>query len=167
MGTVVIGEWRRFYRADDKRSRRHELRGAGQVQPMRVSGEPATTLFSSAPSRSISTRTRSPILSQGCGLRARATPLEVPVKMTSPGSRVMTLERNSTWAKQSKTRFDVLEFWRRSPFTKQRMPRQWGSTSSPVVIQGPKGACVSKDFPMTHWLVRSCQSRTLTSSPAQ
>ena len=56
----------------------------------------ARTRFSIAPSESISTRTRSPSLSQK--LLAMPTPAGVPVAIRSPGSKVITVVRYSIWA---------------------------------------------------------------------
>jgi hypothetical protein len=48
---------------------------------------------------------------------AAATPDEVPVATTSPGSSVTTSDSAATSVKQSKMRCLVLESWRTSPFT--------------------------------------------------
>ena len=99
---------------------------------------------------------------------AAATPEDVPVKITSPGSRVNDLVRCSMCSKQLKIKCLVLEFWRMSPFTSVRMPRLCGSpTSSAVTIHGPNGAWVSKDLPICMVRDADCQSRTLTSLPQQ
>ena len=89
----------------------------------------------------------------------------VPVAITSPGSSVQACDRISTWRKQSKISWSVLDFWRSSPLTNVRIPSACGSpTSSGVVIHGPIGPCVSNDLASDHCGVWICQSRTLTSS---
>ena len=92
-------------------------------------------------------------------------PAGVPVATMSPGSSVNAVERCSTSAKQSKISSFVFDSCRSSPFTQVRKARPCGSpSSSGVTIQGPIGPCVSKLLPIVIVGVRSCQSRTVTSS---
>ena len=63
----------------------------------------------------------------------------------------------------SKINSFVLELWRISPFTKQRMAVSEISISSFVTAHGPIGQNVSCDFPISHWLCRPWRSRAVTS----
>ena len=100
-----------------------------------------------APGRSRSRSPRAGRSRPGPGRPASATagppsprrcPTGVPVAITSPGSSVQACDRISTWRKQSKISWSVLDFWRSSPLTNVRMPSACGSsTSSAVVIHGP------------------------------
>jgi peptidoglycan/xylan/chitin deacetylase (PgdA/CDA1 family) len=91
-----------------------------------------------APSRSISMRTTSREARKRGGSRPIPTPLGVPVRIRSPGSKVHVSEMKEMSSGILKMRFEVEESWRSSPLTHVRNRRTCGSgISSAVVIQGP------------------------------
>ena len=65
----------------------------------------------------------------------------------------------------SKSRSLVLESCMTSPSTRQRIGRPLppAGNSSGVTSHGPNGVVDSKVFPDKNWVVRRCQSRTVTS----
>src|SRR6266498_3487507 len=72
------------------------------------------------------------------------TPGGAPVKMRSPGSRVMTAEAWATMAGTLVIIVEVLTRCRSAPLTRRRISRSPGSpASSAVVTQGPTGLKVS------------------------
>lgn len=84
-------------------------------------------------------------LSQRGGLRKHPTPGGVPVKIKSPGCRVIIALHHSTILFTLNTSWLVLESWTVSPFNRHRMPLLWMSPiSSVVTMAGPMGAKVSK-----------------------
>src|ERR1039458_5112845 len=114
----------------------------------------ATTGLTSRPMPSTCTAASSPGSSHRGGLRAKPTPAGVPVEIRSPGSRVITLERNAISWGTPKIRLLVLELCISSPLRVSEMASLCGSSiSSAVTMTGPMGANVSNVFPMVHWLV--------------
>jgi hypothetical protein len=84
------------------------------------------------------------------------TPSGVPVEMTSPGSRVITLEMNAIASATGKTIADVCASCSTSPPIVSVMRRSCGSpSSSAVTIHGPNGPNVSMLLPASHCEVRS------------
>src|SRR5579883_2504059 len=99
-----------------------------------------TTLFRSVPMPSISVSTTSPSCRYSGGLRAKPTPLGVPVAMISPGSSVMPSESSAMIWGMVKIIILVLESCLRTPLTSRRRLRFCGlSISSAVTIHGPIG----------------------------
>ena len=85
------------------------------------------------------------------GSKPRPTPAGVPVEMTSPGRSVMYCERYATMWLHEKIMFLVLPFCICLPLTVSHSFRFCGSLiSSFVARNGPSGAKVSHDFPLTH-----------------
>ena len=124
---------------------------------------PCTIGLRSTPIFSISTSQTSPGFSQGCGLRAMATPEGVPVMMMSPGSSVMTLLSSCTRVGTSKIRSSVLLSCMTSPLTRvmMRSGAPPGGSSSDVTMSGPKPPVPSKFLPSVNWPPDlRCQSRT-------
>mmetsp|Transcript_23902 Transcript_23902/g.66231 ORF Transcript_23902/g.66231 Transcript_23902/m.66231 type:complete len:334 (+) Transcript_23902:467-1468(+) len=117
----------------------------------------------SVPIPSISHSTTSPGTSHRGGFRKQPTPGGVPVAITSPGRSVVKRETKAIMSSTPKTSSRVLESWRVSPLTRQRMPVLCTVSrliSSGVTITGPIGAYPSMAFPRSHWppFFSSCQS---------
>ncbi len=99
----------------------------------RCSGAPAAD----GASTSIST------VSPGC---TTVEPAGVPVRMTSPGSRVMSWDRSATSRPNGNTSPAVVSSCTRSPFTQVRMRRAAGSSPAAGIAVGPSGVNPSPPF---------------------
>jgi hypothetical protein len=89
------------------------------------------------------------------------TPAGVPVRITSPGSSVMTWLTNAIRVGTSCTISEVRACCLISPFTEVVRARSVGSAM--VSIQGPIGQNVSKPLARVHCPSRDCRSRAVTS----
>ena len=93
------------------------------------------------------------------------TPSGVPVRITSPGSSVITLETWATSVGTSKIRSVVLPSCLRSPlrcvWTAHAVGEGCGSRS--VSIQGPSGQKESKPLARVNCTSLRCRSRAVTS----
>ncbi len=103
---------------------------------------------------SISTDTRWP----GC---TGPTPAGVPVRMTSPGSKVKYVDAKDTNRGTSWTRSAVEPSWTTSP--SRRVTRRSADGSRSVTIHGPSGLEVSNPLARAHWPSPRCQTRSDTS----
>jgi len=112
------------------------------------------TGLTSRPSPSMATSTISPS-------RSVDTPAGVPVKMTSPGRRVMALEVYAINSAIEKTICEVRPCCTRPPLTTHETSKSEGSIA--VSIHGPKGAKVSNPLARPHCPSRRCRSRAVTS----
>jgi len=92
------------------------------------------------------------------------TPAGVPVRITSPGRRVMLVEMKLTKWKQLKIIWLVLPFCRNCPFWKSWMLRSCGSIL--VSMYGPSGVKVSKDLERANWLSLPWMVRSVMSCDA-
>src|SRR5581483_6155422 len=121
----------------------HMQRARRRGRETRADGDhrPATGL-ASTPIPSTSTSTRSP------GDKG-PTPSGVPVRITSPGRRVMKLVTNSISVATPKTMSAVVARWRVSPFTRVSTNASFGSSS--VSIHGPRGHEPSNPLARVHW----------------
>src|SRR5438270_613190 len=121
----------------------------------RVDQAPSITGFVSEPMPSIETVTSSPATTG-------PIPAGVPVKIKSPGSKVMTWEMKRITISIGKMKAVVLSDCLTWPLT-------WVSTRTPFhgsissVTIGPKGQKVSKPLARVHWLSFFCRSRAVTS----
>ena len=89
------------------------------------------------------------------------TPAGVPVRITSPGSIVITEVTNSIRKAQSKIICAVLPSCLVAPFTRVPMARCDGSSS--VSMHGPSGQKVSKPLPRVNCTSFFWRSRAVTS----
>ena len=89
------------------------------------------------------------------------TPAGVPVAITSPGSRVMDAVMKAMISGTLVISRLVLLCCTTSPFSRVRMSRLAGSTSS--VTTGPMGAKPSMFLPRAHCPSDFCTSRAVTS----
>src|SRR5690606_32906795 len=93
----------------------------------------ATTGLRSTPIPSMSASMTSPGCSRKGGLQAMPTPGGVPVKMTSPGSKADSRDKNSMRTGTPKIGWLVLESCRVSPLRRSCSRRWWGSGISSAV----------------------------------
>ena len=109
----------------------------------------------------ISTSTVSPGVSQRGGVRAKPTPLGVPVAMMSPGFSAQKLEQYSMMRRTPKHRSLTGACCSTSPFTRVASRSAAGSgISSVVTSHGPQPPVAGKFLPGVNWVVCRCQSRT-------
>src|SRR5437660_1906270 len=115
----------------------------------RATAYPCTTGLRNSPTPSISTSTSSPGLRNTGGLRAAPTPGGVPVKIRSPGSSVITCERNWISCGTLKMNSRVLLSCITWPLSRSLIGSAWWSGDSWAVTRsGTGGAKVSNG-----WLV--------------
>gem|GEM_PF-2920385 len=115
--------------ADDDHEHDYESRARGLRETTKAVYGAATTGLVRVPMDSMSMVTTSPGLSQTGGLRAKPTPCGVPVRMTVPGRRVLSVLRNSMSAGTSKTMSSVFQSCMVSPLRRVRMRRALGFCS--------------------------------------
>src|SRR5665213_3276538 len=113
-----------------------------------------TTRLVKEPTSCMRTSTSSPIVKG-------PMPDGVPVKMTSPGFRVMIWATKLTNCTGEKTSWLVRELCLRAPFTRHSMARS--AASSPCIKEGPSGQKVSKPLALVHWPSFFCRSLAVTS----
>src|SRR5260221_1633063 len=118
-------------RAGDRGHLAGESAGRAAAPGHCASCQPAITGLASRPRPSNSTTTSSPT--------AMTCASEVPVAMTSPGCKVMSLLRNSRICGSVQTRSLVDPVVLVVPFTETVNARPAGSSSSVVAIDGPIG----------------------------
>lgn len=127
-----------------------------------------STLFVQVPTPSRPTSTVSPSFSQSCGFLPIPTPWGVPVKIKSPGKRVVPWLKKAIVLATPKIISLVLLFCTSLPLTLVQIFRLWGSLITLLLtIPGPYGAQPSNPFPRPHCPPprNNCHSRWETSLP--
>src|SRR3954453_15588080 len=123
----------------------------------------STTGLESTPRPSISHSTTSPSWSERLGSMTSPQPHGVPVRITSPASRVKLWLQKLISSATPKIISLVLESCMTSPFTRVISLRFCGSSS--WTSSGQSGQNVSRLFARTHWPSANCRSRADTSLP--